>query len=277
MLNLPAREPRGRYFANKRGSLWAEGARGELDRGVRSCYNFYMFNAEYEEEVAVVARSLWQDGLRTLRWSSMPSSPTRPWVESWADVYIKEMCVPLEASWLATIVSHSDEEEEGYGYWKVAHDAILSIEFADDTVPTRRTLLRPGRPPLDIPIGEDEMEESDFYWNYYRQDRYLDSGAQTPTYLLPVWTTSKIAEVVEDWIERISGHRFRLEIDGDLRSPFEEQAIRAKEEIEARGVENFHDLGDGLLTTDEVMDSLLEDPHGAAEITAEIKKATRPN
>lgn len=236
-----------------------------------------MFNAEYEEEVAEVARSLWSDGLRTLRWSSMPSSLERPWVESWADVYIKEMCVPLEASWLATIVSPADEEAEGYGYWKVPHDAILSVEFADGDLPTARQLLRPSRPPLDIPISEDELGENEFYWNYYRQERYLDSGAPAPTYLLPVWTTSKIAEVVEDWIERISGCRFRLEIDGSLRSPFEQQIARAMEEIEASDGANLHDLGDGLMATDEAMDSLLEDPHGAAEITAEIKKATRPD
>lgn len=231
-----------------------------------------MFNAEYEEEVAVVARSLWKDGLRTLRWSSIPASSHRPWVESWADVYIKEICVPLEASWLATIVSPSDEEEEGYGYWKVPHDAVLILEFADDTMAaSRRALLRPGRPPLEISLGEEERNESEFYWNYYRQERFRDAGADIPTYLFPVWTTSKIAEVVQDWIERISGHCFRLEIDDQLRSPFEERALEALEGIESK--DDLHDLGDGLLSTSQAMNDLLQDPERVAEITAEIKEA----
>jgi hypothetical protein len=230
---------------------------------------------EYEKDVAHLVKELWREEIHALHWSANPMSEDQPWSEGWCDIYIKEICDPLNLNWLLTIVPPGDTEEEGYGTIKVSFDAQLVFEFAnkDQLAATSKKLIRDDGISLSLPIKDESsnIEENSFYWSMYRQDHFLDDNTEVLTYKIPVWSKEQIEESLITWIYQISGYKFDLSFQDDLDSPITQEINEKLREIESGRAKTF-DIGDGVRVSDSVMDTLMKDPTVAAEITSEVKK-----
>lgn len=231
-----------------------------------------MFTREYEIEVAAAAQFLFKNGQKTLAWSSEPLSEEMPWAESWADIYIEEICSLIDTNWLLTIVSPKDEAEEGHGYFKIPRDGEIVFEFADHSkeAATKKTLILPNQQPRNLEIEE----ESEIYWSFYKQDALRDQGSEVLTYRFPVWSRGLIEKTTCEWLYKISGCRFELELSREGISPLYLDATEALKELDR---DRAIDLGDGIFSSPEVFDDLLQDPDQAAEIMREIKNLPKNN
>lgn len=213
------------------------------------------FVSSYNEEVALAASNLWSSGVRTLRWSAGPLSDKEPWAESWADVYVEELCRAMETNWLLSVIS--PQEKPGDGEKAVAPDAALVLRL-DGSGP--RALYVP---PFGDPIEIRDREA-------YLQERFL---VEENIYRVPVWSKECLERTVGDWLLEISGHSFQMQFDPEAESPIFAEIETALREVQSGQAETF-DLGDGIQATSGALDGLLQDPEAAAEIMKQLKRGS---
>jgi hypothetical protein len=226
-----------------------------------------------QEEIEAVCKELSKRGVLDLDWSADPVGIENPWAEGWADVYLEEICEPLDLNWLITVVDPKDKSSNYEGHLAVKKDSALIFEFEDDRVAaTKKFFLNSNQLLKEIPLSnsdlDEDLEENDFYWSLYKRPEYL---YKENIYIIPVWSVEKIEEAIADWLKKISGVEFKLSFNPDKPSPIRAEVMEEIEAIKNNNAKTF-DLGDGVIASENVFDAFLNDPEMANDVLKEIKK-----
>lgn len=196
-------------------------------------------------ELSEITRSLWFRGTRTLHWSSEPLSQEEPWARSWADIYVPEICEPMNTNWLVTMLPCHEPESMFLPY-----DSYLLLG-------TRATLHRPGLDPLPVADPGDTL----------RRDEWQTEDG----YRVPVWSMEFLEEATRGWLRAESGYDFDLLFSEEAPSPIFREAEEALQRVQS-GQEDTFDLGDGIVVSSGAMDELLRDPEMAGRVMRQLKR-----
>jgi hypothetical protein len=219
------------------------------------------------EEIKDLCQELKRKEILNLNWSADPASFENPWIEGWADVYIEEICQPLDLNWLVTVVDLKDSARNQRDHLAIEKDAALIFRFENDSVAaTKKFFFKPGHKAVEISLEKDK-DENEFYWSLYKRPEYL---YQESIYIVPVWSVDRIETVVTKWLKSITGVEFNLSFNPDKPSP-----IRAEVEAEVENIKKggkTFDLGDGVRASETAFDEFLNDPDMAKAVLSQIKK-----
>ena len=224
-----------------------------------------------DQEIKDLCLKLKGQGIVNLSWSAEPASKDRPWAEGWADVYIEEICQPLDLNWLITVVDPMDKFANYDGNLAIKKDAELIFYFKEGQLAAdKKVFLKPGSQAIEIPLEkdlEDDLGSNEFYWSIYKRPEYQQ---QKNIYVVPVWSIEKIQEVVTAGLESVSGVKFNLTFNPDKPSPIKYEVEEELEKI--KNGEKTFDLGDGVKASKAAFDAFLNDPEMAKDVLKEIKK-----
>ena len=196
-------------------------------------------------ELQEIATSLWERDCRTLEWSSEPLSQKAPWTSGWADIYVPQICEPLEMNWLVTMLPHKEPES-----MLLPYDSHLLL--AEEPL-----LVRPGHDPLPV---EDPGDV------FHREEWLCEEG-----YRVPVWSMDFLGRATANWLLEETGYRFEMVFSSEARAPIFEEASDTLQRVQD-GEEETFDLGDGIFVSSSAMDELLRDPEMAARVLRELKR-----
>lgn len=223
------------------------------------------------EEVKDLCLKLKDQGILNLSWSAEPVSFENPWAEGWVDVYVEELCQPLDLNWLITIVDPKDKFADHPDSLVASKDAELIFYFQDGQLAAEKKIfLKPGSQAVEIDLDEEQTDDlggDEFYWSLYKRAEYQQ---KENVYVVPVWSIEKIQRAVTAWLESISGIKFNLNFSPDKPSPIKAEVEEELEKIKNGG--KTFDLGDGVSASETAFDAFLNDPEMAKDVLKEIKK-----
>lgn len=192
---------------------------------------------------------------------------------NWCDVHL-----PAGPDVLITVSSpgHCDRPDCPLDSLEVAYDALLTVRFVDGQVLGVTLTLPDG---FQVPVCDEELFSSMAAdWNWFWRTQLTADPDEPGVWHKPAWTPAAVAAALAGWAHQWAGRddlTFTLVpaavYDGD-----EDDLTDEEIEALADGIE-FIDLGDGVIATGEVFDTLLgEGPDTAARLTSAIKQALTP-
>jgi len=206
----------------------------------------------------------WLKGLpknTVVKWGADCMNNKQPWGRRWVDINVPEINKALNLNWMWTIESVGRDEEEDPDICDIAVPFDLDIhtacesggpeEFKSFSVLRGTSLSLEQKGELDRLVNDGEGERM----------IYTEGG----------WSSEAISAALQQWVVT---HANRPDIQFTWNPDAPESAIlqeaRAIAEEVTEGAKTY-DLGDGVRASEQMMDTLLEDPNTAAHIIEKIK------